>query len=436
MIKKNIKKTDVAIRATSITKIYPLYNSTRDRLKEALHPKRKIYHNDFHALSNVSFEIKKGETVGIIGQNGSGKSTLLKILSSVLTPTNGFSEVNGKVSTLLELGTGFNPELSGIENVYFFGTIQGFSKTEMDAKLEDILNFADIGEFVHQPVKNYSSGMYVRLAFAVAINIDPDILIIDEALAVGDIRFQQKCFRKINDFREAGKTILFCSHDTAAVLNFCTSCIWINDGAIKEYGEPSEIVEKYLAWINFENIVIDKISNTDIPQKTTIDETSKMIDLWRDITDCSQFGDGGANILSVAFYDENNININTLEGSEKVNLAIKAKFNDNISNIIFGFTVKNRHGESVFGNNTFVENFPVPTLKKGETETIIFSFILPNIANGTYAIDVSVASGTQVNHIQHSWVYESLVFSVINNSPKADFGFVFVKSKDIVISMG
>ena len=203
---------EVVIKIENLSKVYKLYNSPVDRLKESLHPLRKQYHHDFYALNNVSFEIKKSESVGIIGKNGSGKSTLLKILTGVLTPTSGTVKVNGKVSALLELGAGFNPELSGIENVYFNGMLMGYTREDMAERLDEILSFADIGNFVHQPVKTYSSGMFVRLAFAVAINVDPDILIVDEALAVGDIKFQRKCFLKIEELRKSNKSILFVSH--------------------------------------------------------------------------------------------------------------------------------------------------------------------------------------------------------------------------------
>ncbi len=202
--------SDIAISIQNISKVYKLYSRHVDLLKEFLNPFGKRYHQDFYALKNVSFEVKKGETVGIIGKNGSGKSTILQIIAGVLTPTNGNVIVNGKVSALLELGTGFNSELTGIENIYFSGMVMGYSEEEIDAKIDNILSFADIGDFVYQPVKTYSSGMYVRLAFSVAINVDPDILIIDEALAVGDIRFTQKCFRKIDEFREKKKNNSFC----------------------------------------------------------------------------------------------------------------------------------------------------------------------------------------------------------------------------------
>ena len=213
------KKT--AIKVSSISKMYPLYRSPRDRMKEALHPLRKSYHNEFYALRNVSFEIEKGESLGIIGQNGSGKSTLLKILSRVLTPTSGTFDIQGRVISLLELGSGFNPELTGLENIYFYGTILGFNKKKIESKLDDILAFADIGQFVYQPLKTYSSGMRSRLGFAVASHVDPDILILDEVLAVGDLRFKQKCYRTMDELINQKRTVILVSHDTGAVTNFC-----------------------------------------------------------------------------------------------------------------------------------------------------------------------------------------------------------------------
>jgi ABC-type polysaccharide/polyol phosphate transport system ATPase subunit len=240
---------EFAIKVQNLSKVYKLYDSPSDRFKEAFHPFRKQYHHDFYALHNINFNLKKGDTLGIIGKNGSGKSTLLKILTSVLTPTVGSVEVNGKVSALLELGTGFNPEFTGIENVYLSGTIMGYRRDEMDAKLDDILAFADIGEFVHQPVKMYSSGMYVRLAFAVAINVDPDILIVDEALAVGDMTFQKKCMEKIDNFQDVGKTIVFCSHDMHTVSSLCQKALWIHDGKIADSGDGKNVISSYVSWM-------------------------------------------------------------------------------------------------------------------------------------------------------------------------------------------
>lgn len=236
---------EAVIAISNVTKTYKLYNSPLDRLKEAVHPLGKKYHHDFLALRDVSIEVKRGETIGIIGCNGSGKSTLLKIITGVLTPTAGLVTVNGKISALLELGAGFNPELTGIENIYFNGTLNGFTKQETDEHLDDILSFADIGEFIYQPVKVYSSGMFVRLAFATAINVNPDILIVDEALAVGDAKFQHKCFNKFKSFQDEGKTILFVTHDTGSITKYCSKAVLLQNGCIVDIGEPQNITKLY-----------------------------------------------------------------------------------------------------------------------------------------------------------------------------------------------
>ena len=236
----------VAIRANQLSKVYKLYDRSIDRLKESLHPFRRIYHHDFHALKDVSFEIKRGETFGIIGKNGSGKSTLLKIIAGVLTPSGGNLEVKGKVSALLELGIGFNPEMTGRENIYFSGTIMGYSREEMDAKVDDILAFADIGDFIHQPMKTYSSGMFIRLAFAVATKVDPEILVIDEALAVGDIFFQSKCTLLMKKMIDSGVTLLYVSHDTSSVTNLCRRAIYLENGMVKTMGDAISVTDQYL----------------------------------------------------------------------------------------------------------------------------------------------------------------------------------------------
>lgn len=235
----------IAIKAENVSKTYKLYNSPQDRLKEAINPFRKKYHNDFCALNNISFDINRGETVGIIGKNGSGKSTLLKIITGVLTPTNGKVVTNGRISALLELGAGFNREMTGLENVYFSGAINGYSKEEVDTRLERILAFADIGDFIHQPAKVYSSGMYARLGFAVAINIDPEILIIDEALSVGDMAFQNKCYRKIESFVKEGKTVLFVSHSLGAIRLFCQRSMWLHQGKMEMFDTTENVTDSY-----------------------------------------------------------------------------------------------------------------------------------------------------------------------------------------------
>jgi len=237
--------SDIAIKVSNLTKIYKLYDKPTLRLKEALSVTKKKYHKDFQALNDVSFEIQKGEMLGIIGKNGAGKSTILKIITGVLTPTSGTVEINGKISALLELGAGFNPEYTGIENVYLNGTMIGFTKEEMDRKIDDIIGFADIGDFINQPVKTYSSGMFARLAFAVAINVEPDILIVDEALSVGDVFFQAKCYKKLEDLKNSGKTILFVTHDMGSVMKYCNRAIIFNAGCIVAQGNPAEMIDIY-----------------------------------------------------------------------------------------------------------------------------------------------------------------------------------------------
>lgn len=236
---------DIVVKVENLSKLYRLYNSHFDRLKESLSPLRRKYHQDFYALKNVSFSVSKGETIGIIGKNGSGKSTLLKLVTGVLVPSEGAVFASGKISALLELGAGFNPELTGLENVFFNGTLMGYTKNEMNTKLDGILSFADIGKFVNQPVKTYSSGMFVRLAFAVAVNVSPEILIVDEALAVGDMKFQKKCKEVIHEKKESGTTIILVSHSMADVRSMCNKVLYLKNGHCDYFGDPCEAISKY-----------------------------------------------------------------------------------------------------------------------------------------------------------------------------------------------
>ncbi|EMK6856219.1 ATP-binding cassette domain-containing protein, partial [Vibrio cholerae] len=268
------KDEDLVISVEGLSKYYKLYNSPKSRLLEALHPFKKKYHETFYALDGITFKIKNGETIGIIGKNGAGKSTLLKILTGVVQPSEGAIRVKGKIASLLELGAGFNPEMTGLENIYLNGTLMGFSRSEIDGKIKNIIDFADIGDFVYQPVKMYSSGMFARLAFSVAINVNPDILIIDEALSVGDIRFQLKCMEKFDEFRKLGKTILFVTHDINAVKRFCSSCIWINNGKLEAIGNTDFVTDRYLDFLKSqdeENSVEDLVVNNQIAEIVSLD---------------------------------------------------------------------------------------------------------------------------------------------------------------------
>lgn len=255
------------IEVNSLTKTYKMYNKPIDRLKESISPTRKVYGEDFHALKGISFTVANGENIGIVGTNGSGKSTLLKIITGVLTKSQGELEVNGKIAALLELGTGFNQEYTGIENIYLNGTMMGFTTEQMDAKVDGIVEFAGIGEFIYQPVKTYSSGMFARLAFAVAINVEPDILIVDEALSVGDTRFQLKCMKRMKGMMAGGTTVLFVSHDINAIKRFCSRAIWLNHGNIIADGDANKVTDQYLDFL--------KVSELDGVEETTLEEECK-----------------------------------------------------------------------------------------------------------------------------------------------------------------
>lgn len=325
-------QSDIAISVKNLTKVYHLYDKPVDRLKEALHPKRKSYHHDFYALSDVSFEIKKGETVGIIGRNGAGKSTLLKIITGVLTQTTGEVKVNGKIASLLELGAGFNPEMTGIENIYLNGTLMGFSKEEVDNKLDTILDFADIGEFVHQPVKMYSSGMFARLAFSIAINVEPDILIVDEALSVGDFAFQYKCFMRFKELKDKNVTILFVTHDMQQVIKSCSKAIFIHKGSIEMNSEEVEQVV-----FEFES----KVRNADLKPSETKKE--KVIE--------HRFGNHISKIEDIKFLQNNKTGL--LYSGEKTTLSFKIVSKKLLNNPALGFSLRDKNGVSIWGDSTF-----------------------------------------------------------------------------------
>ncbi len=422
---------DVAVKIENLTKIYRLYEDPVDRLKEALHPFRKKYHQDFYALNNINFEIAKGETVGIIGRNGAGKSTLLKILTGVLTPTAGQVLTSGKVLALLELGAGFNPELTGVENVYFNGTILGASREEMDDKLADILAFADIGEFVHQPVKTYSSGMYVRLAFAVIAHMEADVIIVDEALSVGDAFFVQKCMRFLRKFIEHG-TLVFVSHDVGAVLNLCDRAIWLRDGGVRQDGHPKDVTEAYLADLYEAQQGTSKVEASSFKESVTnlnveprdmrldfINQTSLRndIELFKFKEDGLCFGKGGASIETVAMLDSEGQPLSWVVGGEEVTLVIQCQVKENLTSPILGFIVKDRLGQDVFVDNTFLSyaNRPV-SVNLGQMLEGRFSFRMPIMPVGDYSITVAIAEGTQQDHIQHHWINDALMFRVHSSS--------------------
>lgn len=402
-----------AITLDRITKLYKLYDKPVDRLKEAINPFGRKYHKEFYAINDISFSIAKNETVGIIGKNGSGKSTLLKMITGVLTPTSGSLSVDGSISALLELGAGFNPEYTGIENIYLNGTIRGFSKEKMDEKLDDILSFADIGEFVHQPVKIYSSGMFVRLAFAVAINVDPDILIIDEALSVGDIRFQQKCFRKIEEFKQ-NKTVLFVSHDMATITNYCDRAIWINEGTMLEDGAPRELAKQYQAYMMGSKLTKSKVLQKSMKSGTDSSFSQDEVD---DLpANLDVLGDNKARITGITMLDGlTNEKTALFYPGQAVKIIIKLNTHEYIENPLVGFSIKDRLGNIIAECNNVVINSDMEDIESDRTVSFSFSFQLPYLNKGTYTISPAVASGTLEDHVQHSWVHDAFVFQVMSN---------------------
>lgn len=371
-----------AIKVTNLTKIYHLYNSNLERLKESLHPLRRKYHRDFYALNNVSFEINKGETVGIVGKNGAGKSTLLKIITGVLTPTSGSVQVAGNVSALLELGAGFNQELSGFDNIYFNGMLMGYSRKDMDNRLDDILSFADIGEFVNQPVKTYSSGMFVRLAFSVAINVSPDILIVDEALSVGDMFFQAKCMAKLKKMIDSGITLIFVSHDTGSVKSICQKAILLQDGNIIDYNKADKVVEKYFSTrLARQQFVLDC---DDVFDKATIAIDShdvKVLSFDNNHEFVKRAGfervrNGKADFKNVQLLDVLGNEVQSVDYGQEVILRMSIAVYEDAHLLGCGYHIQTKNGVSIINSNLNIEDKLIVHPEKGDRYCIDWKFKL------------------------------------------------------------
>jgi len=423
--------TELAINVSNLGKVYQIYDRPEDRLKFSIISRlrrlaglqSKSYYRKFWALRNVSLKVKKGETFGIIGCNGSGKSTLLQIVCGTLPPTHGKVDISGRVAALLELGSGFNPEFTGRENVYLYASILGLTKEEINARYNDILLFADIGSFIDQPVKTYSSGMVVRLAFAVVAHVDADILVIDEALSVGDVFFTQKCMRFLRDFKKT-KTLIFVSHDTGAVLNLCDRAILLKDGAIEFQGNSKEVVEKYLQKDQSE--IKDSNSNYQKNSRKKVDMRLKFINqtsLRNDIElfycapKADSFGLGGATIKNVEFLTSDDNLLTWIVGGETVKLEIHCLIKDELLSPIIGFQVKDRLGQVIFGDNTFLSyiNNPVSAYSN-QNLTASFEFIMPILPMGNYTVSVAIAEGTQKEHVQHHWLNDVIAFKSHSSS--------------------
>lgn len=376
--------SEIAIAVDHVSKMYKLYDKPMDRLKESLGLSRQKKYKEHFALDDVSFQVHQGETVGIIGTNGSGKSTILKIITGVLNPTAGEVRVNGRISALLELGAGFNGEYSGIENVYLNGTMIGFSREEIDAKMDDILSFADIGEFVHQPVKTYSSGMFVRLAFAVAINIEPEILIVDEALSVGDVFFQAKCYRKFEEFKEMGKTILFVSHDLSSIGKYCDRVVLLNQGHKLAEGGAKDMVNVYRK-VLVNQLDDDEAENPGENMESAPEEDSLQKEKLNLNPEVLEYGSKLAEIVDFGIYDHTGLITNAIDKGQQFSVKMKVKFNDDISEPIFAFTIKDLKGTEITGTNTMYENSPVTPKKAGDIQEITFTQMM-SLEAGEYML--------------------------------------------------
>ncbi len=411
----------IAIQASQVEKAYKLYDKASDRLKEALGMTRKKRYKEHFALNGVDMTIYQGETVGIIGTNGSGKSTILKIITGVLNPTKGDVKVNGRISALLELGAGFNMEYNGIENIYLNGTMIGFSKKEIDEKMDDILSFADIGEYVYQPVKTYSSGMFVRLAFAVAINIEPEILIVDEALSVGDVFFQAKCYHKFEEFKEMGKTILFVSHDLSSISKYCDRVILLNKGSKLGEGTPKEMIDAY------KQVLVGQypLPEDDGNMLDDADVGKPVQDGTAVNPDLLEYGTKAAVIEDHYITDESGRKSSAIIKGTSCSVHMTVRFEEDIQAPIFAFSVKNVRGVEISGTNTMVEKAFLEPVKAGSVKKITFTQNI-DLQGGEYLLSLGVTGFEDEDFKVYHRLYDVMNITVI--SDKDTVGFYDMKS--------
>lgn len=407
------------IQVQHLSKMYKLYDKPSDRLKEALGLSRKKRYREHYALNDVNFDIEEGECVGIIGVNGSGKSTILKIITGVLNPTEGEVKVNGRISALLELGAGFNMEYSGLENVYLNGTMIGFSKEEIDARLDDILAFADIGDYIHQPVKMYSSGMFVRLAFAVAINIDPEILIVDEALSVGDVFFQAKCYHKFEEFKAQGKTILFVSHDLSSISKYCDRVILLHKGQMLDQGTPKAMVDMYKQLLVHQD-----------PVKQGEGTSQGDSENWREgfqvNPDTLEYGEKQAEIVDFVVLDEKGRQSNTIEKGTAFQIKMRVQFHESIQEPILAYTFKNIQGTEITGTNTMYEKASVEHSEAGRECVVTFEQQM-DLQGGEYLLSFGCTGYRSGEFTVFHRLYDACNITVV--SAKNTVGFYDMNSK-------
>ena len=420
------KQEEIAIAVDHISKVYKLYDKPMDRMVEALGLTKKKKYREHFALSDVSFQVKKGECVGIIGTNGSGKSTILKIITGVLNPTGGTLTVNGRIQALLELGAGFNMEYTGIENIYLNGTMNGFTEQEIESRMQDILDFADIGDYVKQPVKTYSSGMFVRLAFSVAINIDPEILIVDEALSVGDVFFQAKCYHKFEEFKKMGKTIIFVSHDLSSVSKYCDRVVLLNQGVKLGEGSPKEMIDDYKRVLvgqyelpeskSESSLLNDEQIQVAVQKKAAKQDTSKLL----------EYGTKEAVIEQFYMTDDRGTESKSIIKGSEFTIHMKVRFMADLPAPIFAFSIKTVKGTEITGTNTMFEKAFLESVKAGAVKDITFTQKM-SLQGGEYLLSFGV-TGYDGNDFQvYHRLYDALDLTVI--SDKNTVGFYDMDSK-------
>lgn len=420
-----------ALEVKHVTKEYKLYESEMARLKEAFHPFRKFYHKTFFALNDINIRINKGEKVGIIGANGAGKSTLLKIITGVLNPTKGELVTHGRVAALLELGAGFNQDYTGIENIRLNGVLMGDSARKTEEKIQQIMDFADIGDFIYQPVKSYSSGMFVRLAFATQIFSDPDILIVDEALSVGDIRFQQKCYRAMDSLMEE-KTVVLVTHDTAAVTRFCDRIIWINKGQVMYDGDVAEGLEKYQEFLINKAIEEKGEEGYQVEQNKSISLLKgQKTDIPLIMEEIVPKGNGDAAVTRCALFNEGMKVLELVEPGQMVSFISHIEFYKEIERPLYGLTIRDRLGNEIVSLNSEMMNIQLPK-GKGKLEYQL-KFRIPPLNKGIYTISVAVANGYQEDHVQLCWLDDVWIFRVADRQYDLP-GFLYIDQGEIIVT--
>ena len=423
-----------AVTVKNLTKIYQLYNKPIDRLKEAINPFKKNYHRDFYALNDISFDVEKGESFGIIGVNGSGKSTLLKILTGVLHKSSGEVTVNGKIAALLELGAGFNMDYTGIENIYMNGSMMGFSKKEMDEKFDKIIEFADIGDFIYQPVKQYSSGMFVRLAFALSIAVEPEILIVDEALSVGDVFFQTKCYKRMDELKEKGTTIIMVTHDLGAVIKYCDRTMVLNSGKQIAIGTPHEMVDLYKKILAGQEVTVNDYAADNVDLVMCDDDSDNVThtvrrDDERNSTEsplkesmsvnphADIYGDMKAEFIDFGIVDAKGNPATVVVKGELFTIREKIRMNEEVKDPIFTWTIKDKRGTDLTGTNTMLEKIDTGVGEKGKVYDVSFTQKM-RLQGGEYLLSMSCTSFEGDELKVHHRMYDILSLTVLINENK------------------